>query len=77
MAAGRTAEFRIPVDLLKAFSNEIRFIPAQLPHNGYITVDTAMLRNIILSDDVEARKAFAGNLAKLDKAGGRFVIVAE
>ena len=34
-----TAEFRIPVDLLKAYTNEVRFVP-QIPHNnGYIIFD--------------------------------------
>ena len=69
-------DFRIPTDLLKMFESEVRFIPRELHPNGYIMFDRVMLKRILLSNDLEARKQLVAQLEQLEKAGGRLAIVA-
>ncbi len=71
--AGR--EFKIPTALLKTFENEVRFIPRELHPNGYIVFDRTMLKKILLSDDLQARKELINQLDQLDRAGGQLVIM--
>jgi len=68
-------EFKVPAALLKSFEAEVRFIPKELHPNGYIVFDRAMLKKILLSEDLQARQELAGQLDRLDKAGGQLVIV--
>lgn len=75
--AASSGEFRIPADLLKSFQSDVRFIPKELHPNGYIIFDRAMLKKILLSDDLEARKQLVTQLDQLEKAGGQLVIVAK
>ncbi len=69
-------EFTIPVDLLKAFRSDVRFLPQHLPNNGYMVFDHAMLSSILLSDDREARQTLARQLDRLEQAGGQLVVMA-
>jgi hypothetical protein len=61
-----TQQLKIPVELLKAFQEDIRFIPNHLPVAGYITFDRAMLISILRSQDVAAKERFITALEKLD-----------
>jgi hypothetical protein len=70
------ARFQIPVDLLKAFKTDIRFVPNHLPVAGYIIFDRQMLESILLNDDPKARAAFAAQLGKVYQAGGELVVMA-
>jgi hypothetical protein len=69
-------EFKIPVDLVKAFKTDVRFVPQHLPNNGYMVFDHAMLSSILLSDDVEARRTLARQLNELNRSGGQLVVMA-
>ncbi|MBZ5512437.1 MAG: hypothetical protein LAN70_14885 [Acidobacteriia bacterium] len=70
-----TAEFRIPVDLLKAFTNEVRFVP-QIPHNnGYIIFDIDMLTSVLRRGDPKAGAALADHLDALKRAQGQLVVM--
>lgn len=69
--------FTVPVDLVKTFKTDIRTIPNNLPHNGYIIFDRAMLAEILRGNDAEARHALAAQIDKLGAAGGELLIVAE
>jgi hypothetical protein len=69
-------EFKVPLELLKTFQRDPRFLPAQLPVAGYIIFDREMLKSILLSNDVEARKSLAKQLDSLNHAGGELVIMA-
>ena len=75
-AAAPPGQFKIPLELLKGFQSDPRFIPVEPPHAGYITFDGAMLRQILLSDDREARAGLAAQLEALSQAGGELVIMA-
>jgi hypothetical protein len=68
--------FAIPVDLLKSFRSDVRTIPHNLPHNGYIVFDRAMLTSILRGNDVEARTQLAAQIDKVGAAGGELVIIA-
>ncbi len=76
-AAPATREFRIPVELLKAFQKDVRFIPNPGPHYGYITFDREMLKSILVHGSPEARAALAEHLDALYQAGGDLVIMAQ
>lgn len=73
--AKRTAGFTIPIDLVKAFRTDVRFVPQHLPNNGYMVFDHAMLSSILLSDDVKARQNLARQLDELNRAGGQLVVM--
>lgn len=75
--AGTGGGFRIPTDLLRLFQSEVRFMPIELHPNGYIIFDRAMLKKILLSDDLEVRKQLAAQLDRLEKAGGELVIMGQ
>ena len=68
-------EFVIPVDLLKAFKNDVRTIPQILPSNGWILFDRAMLVSILRGNDVAARTEMAKQLEKYGEAGGELVMI--
>lgn len=72
----RAGEFTIPVDLVKAFRTDVRFVPQHLPNNGYMVFDHAMLTSILLGDDVKARQNLARQLDELNRAGGQLVVMA-
>jgi hypothetical protein len=74
-APAAAPHFSVPVELLKVFQKEVRFVPQHLPTNGYVLFDAAMLKSIILSNDAAAKKEFAEGLDKLERAGGQFVLV--
>ncbi len=67
--------FAVPVDLLKAFKNEVRFIPHVLPANGWIIFDRAMLVSVLRGDDAKARQELARQIEGLGKVGGELVII--
>ena len=75
--AATSPDFKIPLDLLKTFQRDPRFIPANLPVAGYIIFDKEMLKSILLSDDIGARKDLAKQLDTLTRAGGELVIMAK
>ncbi len=72
----RAAEFAIPIDLVKAFRTDVRFVPQHLPNNGYMVFDHAMLSSILRSNDVKARQNLARQLDELNRAGGQLVVMA-
>jgi hypothetical protein len=74
--SARAPQFRIPLELLKAFKSDVRTLPNALPNNGYIVFDRAMLVSILRSNDVEARTALAKGIDELGKSGGELVIMA-
>ena len=74
-ASAKPQEFAIPVDLLKHFSNEVRFIPAHLPTNGYIVFDRAMLLAALRNEDPKVRQGLANSLEALGKSGGELVVL--
>jgi hypothetical protein len=53
------SEFRIPLDLLKHFTTDVRVLPQYNPTNGYIIFDKAMLLSVLRSDKLEVRQSFA------------------
>jgi hypothetical protein len=71
----RPKEFTIPVDLLKSFKAEVRFVPQVLPINGWILFDRAMLVAILRGNDATARMEMAKQLERLGEAGGELVIM--
>jgi hypothetical protein len=73
--AAAVGEFKVPLDLLKAFHTDVRFIPNVLPINGWIIFDRAMLESILLSNDIEARKNLVKQLDKFYDAGGNLLMV--
>lgn len=75
-ARAPAARFQIPVDLLKAFKSDVRFVPNNLPVAGYIIFDRQMLESILLNNDREARAAFVEQLGKVYQAGGELVVMA-
>ena len=74
-AAASVKGFTVPIDLLKSFRSDIRFIPAVHPTNGYILFDREMLKSILLSEDLQGRRDLARQLDDLYKAGGELVIM--
>ncbi len=77
VAAASGREFKIPADLLKSFQADVRFIPKEFHPNGYIVFDRLMLKRILLSADLKARKELVAQLEQLERAGGQLVIVAK
>jgi hypothetical protein len=73
--AAAPKEFTVPLDLLKSFQRDMRFIPHVLPINGWIIFDRAMLESILLSNDAEARKNLVKQLDKFYAAGGNLVMM--
>ena len=71
----RPKEFTIPVELLKAFRNDVRTLPHILPTNGWIIFDRAMLTSILRGDDLKARTELAKQIDKLAEIGGELVIM--
>jgi hypothetical protein len=67
--------FTVPADLLRQFTNEVRFIPTHLPTNGYIVFDRAMLLTVLRGDNKEARFALATSIEALGKADGELVVM--
>jgi len=61
-----TPQLKIPVELLKAFQTDIRFVPNHLPVAGYITFDRQMLISILRSQDSAAKEGLITALEKLD-----------
>jgi hypothetical protein len=74
-ATAPTAEFKIPLELLKTFQSDVRFIPVDPHHYGYITFDAAMLKAVLLSGDPAVRAKLAEQLDALNRAGGELVIM--
>ena len=75
MATPIAKEFTIPLDLLKAFQHDVRFVP-QLPHNnGYIIFDMDMLISVLRRGDPKASAALAENMEMLKKAQANLVIM--
>jgi hypothetical protein len=68
-------EFCIPVDLLKTFQNEVRFVPGLGPHAGWITFDMKMLTTMLRSNDFKARAELAKGLEQFGAAGGELVMM--
>jgi hypothetical protein len=73
---GQAKEFKIPIELLKAFRSDIRTLPHNLPHNGYIIFDHAMLISILRDNDAAARIELAKQLEKYAEAKGKLVMMA-
>jgi len=72
----RTAQgFVIPIDLLKAFKNDIRIFPRDPHPNGYITFDRDMLVTVLERGSDLDRKELAGQIKNIAKAGGELVIM--
>ena len=71
-----TKEFKVPIELLKAFQNDVRTIPQHLPVNGWITFDLEMLTSVLRRGDPKAGVALAEKLEALKVAGGELVIMA-
>jgi hypothetical protein len=68
-------EFKIPVDLLKEFHTEVRFIP-QIPHNnGYIIFDIDMLISVLRRGDPKKAAELADHLDTFKKSQGQLVIM--
>ena len=61
-----TPQLKIPVELLKTFQTDIRFVPNHLPVAGYITFDRQMLLSILRSQDAAAKEGLIAALEKLD-----------
>ena len=74
-ATAPASRFQIPVDLLKAFKSDVRFVPNNLPIAGYIIFDRQMLQSILLNDDRKVRAAFVEQLGKVYRAGGELVVM--
>lgn len=75
MANPIPTEFKIPIDLLKEFHKEVRFLP-QIPHNnGYIIFDIEMLKSVLRRGDPKAGAALAEQLDALTRAQGQLVIM--
>ncbi|GAB6269064.1 MAG: hypothetical protein PHW12_02050 [Smithella sp.] len=68
-------EFKIPVELLKAFKNDVRTIPHILPINGWIVFDRGMLISILRGEDKTARINLAKQLEKLGEQGGELIVM--
>ena len=73
--AASSKAFAIPVDLLKSFKKEVRFVPRELPANGWIIFDRAMLISVLRSDNVKERQALAQQIQELGNAGGELVLI--
>jgi len=69
-------EFKIPIELLKTFQNDVRTIPPHLPVNGWITFDLEMLASVLSRGDLKACAALAEGVKALKAAGGELVIIA-
>lgn len=67
--------FVIPIELLKAFKNDIRVFPREPHPNGYITFDRDMLVTVLERGSDLARKELAGQIKNMGKAGGELVIM--
>ena len=76
MQATKGKEFTIPLDLIKSFQSDLRWVPVN-HHNGYIRFDSAMLERILLSDNPAERKQLVTQLRELGARGAQLVIVAE
>ena len=76
-AAPSVREFVVPVELLKTFKTDIRFLPKILPNNGYIIFDRAMLVAALRSDNKEERTRLAKQIDMLGKSGGELIIVTQ
>jgi len=68
-------EFKIPVELLKTYKEDMRFYPVSPGTKGYIMFDRAMLIAALRSSNMEDRRAMAIQLETLGKAGGELVIM--
>ena len=77
IASASVTQFRIPLELLKEFKTDPRFIPNPGPHYGYMTFDRDMLKSILLRGSQEARESLAKQLDALYDAGGDLVIMAQ
>ena len=75
MAKRAPKEFKIPVELMSAFKNDVRFVPKDSAPNGYIIFDRAMLTSILRSKDASARLELAKQIEKLAASGGELVIM--
>jgi len=71
-----TKEFKIPIELVKAFQNDVRTIPPHLPVNGWITFDLEMLISVLSRGDLKACAALAESVKALKDVGGELVIMA-
>ena len=77
MAKTITKPFAVPLDLLKQFKSDIRTIPNNLPHNGYIVFDKAMLSKILREGTAAQRLELSQQIDKLGAAGGELVVISE
>ncbi len=68
-------EFVVPVELMKTFKADVRFLPHVLPINGWIIFDRAMLVAALRSNNPEERMNLATQIDKLGKIGGELILV--
>ncbi|HVN20327.1 MAG TPA: hypothetical protein VMU05_16190 [Dongiaceae bacterium] len=75
MATPIAKQFTIPIDVLKSFQHEVRFVP-QLPHNnGYMILDMDMLISVLRRGDPKAAATLADNMEALKKSQAELVIM--
>lgn len=70
-------QFKIPIELLKAFQSDVRFVPNVLPTNGWMIFDIGMLTSVLRRGDPKAGAALADQLEELTRSKAHLVIVAE
>jgi len=75
MEKATSKPFAVPLDLLKQFKSDVRTIPNNLPHNGYIVFDKAMLSQILREGSAKDRLELAKQIDKLGEAGGELTII--
>ena len=68
--------FKVPLELLKAFKSDIRFIPVVPHNNGYIIFDMEMLTSVLRRGDAKAGAALADQLDALGRSKAQLVIMA-
>jgi hypothetical protein len=74
-ATSSSSEFSVPIDLLKSFKGNVRFMPINPGTKGYIMFDRAMLIAALKSSNTEERMNIANQLENMGKARGELVII--